>query len=435
MGAIQVAEALGAARKAVRLYPPEHPTHRSAVRDLVSAVTGSIDVRPLVLNLREGHLYEGSDVLTDSSPAARALAEAMEVRRVESLTFHVGFSEADATGVSEAMSLKPTPELQVQAELDARGVRAVTVAELEDNLTRDAEDRDRRREADRSLYRAALSALNSVAAGIDAGEGQVSSAEVSRAVALLIERIEEDPHAMLALATMVGHGERWKSHSVSVMLHALVLGRHLGLSERALLELGRAALLHDVGVATQAAGGQSAGEHVQKSGGAYTLGALADENGVAMAVAHEHDIGVYAGGVLPDAESRRLHPYSRIVAVAHRYVSLTSPAEGQPMRPDHAAAQLVREASGGPLDPGYARLFVQVIGILPVGTVVRLADFSIGMVRAPGDDPLRPIVCLLLSPDGTTRRPPIDLNLAEDDRAIVEVIPKELLALEPSERL
>lgn len=436
MGAVEIAAALSASRKAVRLYPPEHPTHREAVVALTAAVREAVDVRPVVLNLREGRLYEGSNVITEASPATRALAEAMGVRRVESLTFHMGFTETDATGLSEVLSLKPTPELVVTDELEARNVRAVTVSELEDNLTREAEERDRQREADRSLYRQALRGLKHIAAGLEQHE-PVEAFEAGRAVAQLIERGAESRQALLALALMTGHGDPWLFHSMAVMLYSLVVGRDIGLSDEELLALGTAALVHDMGRAPAAelAEGSDRDDRSHPVTGAFALGRFLDDDARSMVVAYQHHMGIDGSGYPSRSDAAPPHPYSRIVAVANRYDNLLRPAPGEAPRPDQAIAQLLREASSGPLDPVITCVLARAVGVLPIGSVVRLSDHSVGIVREPGSDPLRPLLRMALGQDGTELRPSPDIDLAEDPRSIVEPLAACVLGLDPSEYL
>lgn len=436
MGAPEIAQALGASRRAVRLYPPEHPSHREAVGDLVAAVTAAIDIRPLALNLTNGRLYEGSEILSESTPGMKSLAEAMEARRVESLTFHAGFADVDAVGLSEVLGLRPSPDLQVQAELEARGVRAATVSELEDNLSREAEERDRRRESDRSLYRASLAVLKQFTAALV--EGESADAKVAlRAIGPLLERVGEDPSAILALARMTGHGERSGFHSVSVMLHSLVTGQAIGMSDSQLFALGLAGLMHDVGYALPGAGEGEAARRAHSEIGARALGAVSDEDCAAMIVAYEHHMGADGSGWPERPQGYGTHPFSRIVAVADRYDNLTRPAEGSGLRPDEAIAQMLREATDGPLDPVVTRLFATAVGVLPIGSVVRLSDASIAVVRAPGPDPMRPQLRVVLAADGSELKPAADLDLVEDEqgRWIVDVLPAELLGVQPSYHL
>jgi len=433
MAVLDIINALAASRRAVQLYPPEHPTHREAVDLLIKAVHDTVDVRPLVLNVLNARLHEGSEVIAESTPTVRALALTLEARRVESLTFHVGFGRVDATGLSEALSLRPTPELQVQAELEERGVHAVTVSELEDRSSAVTEERDRQREADRALYRQTLAGLKEIISGL-ADDTPVDAMKVRRTLGALIHRTAEAPYSMLALASMTGHGERLRFHSVSVMLHSIVLGARLGLSDRQLLSLGLAGLMHDTGLFLLPEG-RTGLYQTHSLAGAQALGAVPDEECDAMVVALEHHMGADGTGFPNRPPDYPVHPYSRIVAIADRYDNLLRPAEGVAMTPDEAVASMLREASGGPLDPVLTRLFAQVVGVLPVACIVRLSDFSVGIVKEPGEDPVRPHVRLVTGKDGGALNPAVDVVLAEDPRSVVEVMPEGLLGIRPSDHL
>jgi HD-GYP domain-containing protein (c-di-GMP phosphodiesterase class II) len=429
MGAVEIAHALAASRRSVRLYPPEHPTRRAAIATLTAAVREAVDIRPLTLNTQKGRLYEASDVITDASPPTRALIEAMESRRVESMTFHIGFADLDANGLSEVMSLRPTPELEVHTELEERGVKAVTVSEIEDNSMAEASEWDRRREADRAFYRHALNAFNEITAAL-AEPGAVETAPALRALGSLMERVTQQPSAILALAMNAGRGDILPLHSASVMLRALVLGHAAGLEERALMALGVAALLHDTGRTVT-----GAPEH-HSVAGAQMLGSLLDDDAFAMLVAYEHHMGVDGSGEPAREAGYVAHPYSRVTSVVDRYDELTRPSEdGTAIRPDEAVFHLLEEATEGPLDPVFARLFVQCAGVFPVGTVVRLSDMSVALVHEPGRDPLRPRVLLVLGHDGAELRPALHVDLSEDERSIVEPLDASLIGLQPAEYL
>lgn len=435
MGAVEIAASLAASRRAVRLYPPEHPTHREALADLVSVVNESVDIRPLVLNLREGRLYEGSQVLHDSSPATRALAAAMELHRAESMTFHMGFTEVDGEGISQVLGMRPSPDLHVPEELDALGVRAVTVSELEDTSARETEERDRQRESDRALFRRALTEVERARTALVAG-ADVDPGGIERTLAPILERVEQAPDAMLAIAQTTGHGESWRFHAMGVAVLSLVLGGELGLSPRQLLDLGRAAALHDFGSLLT---GEARDEERDRLDhpwlGALALGPLSDENCAAVLVAYEHHMGVDGSGWPERQPGYVTHPFTRIVAIADRYDSLTRPSEGLGMRPDEAISRLLHEATGGPLDPYFTRIFAHAIGILPVGSVLRLSDFTVAIVCSSGVDQLRPSCRVVLNAEGAALKHITDLDLAESDLAIVEVVPAQLLGLQPSDYL
>jgi HD-GYP domain-containing protein (c-di-GMP phosphodiesterase class II) len=311
----------------------------------------------------------------------------------------------------------------------------VTVSELEDNLTREAEERDRRRESDRSLYRQVLTALTHTVTALAAGES-VDAVALSRTVAPFIERLSEEPEAILALAQMTGHGERWRFHAVAVMLYSLYVGQALGLTDQETVSLGLSALTHDLGEVLRPGDvDPEDGESAHPVAGARALGALIEEDCLHQIVAYEHHMGTDGSGWPARAEGHVPHPYSRMVSVADRYDGLIRPAEGRGARPDEAVARLLIEASEGPLDLSVVRVLLGGLGPIPIGSVVRVSDHCVGVVQAPGDDPLAPAVQLVLASDGTELRPSIGLDLAQDDRDVVQVLPAWLLGIDPSEYL
>ena len=210
--------------------------------------------------------------------------------------------------------------------------------------------------------------------------------------------------------------------------YSLIIGSRLGLADRELLGLATAGLLHDVGTML-APEGSSPAKEAHPLVGALALGALPDDECTAILVALEHHMGADGTGFPARPAEYPVHPYSQIVAVADRYDNLVRPAEGEPLHPDQAAAAILREATGGPLEPALARVFLAALGAIPVSTVVRLSDFSVGVVREPGADPLRPQIRLVIGPNGSLLRPVLDVDLAEDERYVVEALPESLLGL------
>jgi hypothetical protein len=142
------------------------------------------------------------------------------------------------------------------------------------------------------------------------------------------------------------------------------------------------------------------------------------------------------GGGWPEAEPGYVaHPYSRMVAIANRYDHLTSDGpDGVGLTPDRAVVQLLRETQDA-LDRTFTRVFVREMGVFPVGCLVRLSDLSVGVVSAPGEDPLQPRVRLIYAPDGLAIADEPDTDLAGSDLSIVEVVQPADLAETVSDHL
>ncbi len=435
--AASVITSLASGRKASQLYPPTHPAFIEAIDALVTAVSAATASGPITLNLHQGHLYHASSVIPDDNPGCAAIAEALESRKVESLTLQAHFSRTDATGLVEVLGLRPSPELDVEAELQRRGVTAVTVSFLLDEEREEREERDRKREQDRALYNRLVAVLKAMSAQI-AQSGRPDTAAAGEMVDNIMQRMLEDQASVLGLATMRGMNEAHLFHSINVMIYSMTLGSALGLPEEGLTSLGLAALMHDIGKAAFKTDDPAQAEPMRRMHpqiGAELLARHSDEDPSPMLVAYEHHMHVDGGGFPEHPGDYVGHPFSRMVAIADRYTNLTTEtAEREAMTPDKAILQVLRE-SGTALDPMFARLFAKAMGVFPVGCLVRLSDQSVGVVSRPGEESLRPIVRIVYDQGGLPLEEPYEIDTAEHDLPIVEVVDPASLAVSVSEHL
>lgn len=424
--ATELVAALVAARKATQFYPHEHPRYIEAEQALVSAVAACTQGGPFVLNVHQGRLYSGSDVLTDEGPSLASIVESMEARKVESLTFLPGFGQADALGLTEVLNLRPSPQLDVETELAARGLTHVQVAKVVDDNAEEKEERDRERERDRALYRRFVSTMRGVSKDLQTG-GELNLGDASGLIPEIVTRLLDNQAAVLGLATIKSQSEADLFHSINVMIYSLIIGGALELPEEGFASLGVSALVHDIGKAVFDGSPEQA-EHTRRlhpKTGAEILARIPGEDKAPMLVAFEHHMGMDGSGWPERDQGYFPHPYSRMVMIADRYERLTKSEDG--MTPDRAVVQLLKEA-GRSLDPIFTRLFVQALGVFPVGCWVRLSDHSVGVVADKGPDPLKPVIRLVYDADGMQLDEPERIELAEDTREIVEVVDEAQLA-------
>lgn len=435
--AAEVVTSLATARKAIQLYPPAHPAYAEAIDALVGSAVAASAAGPFVLNWHQGRLYHESVVLPDDLHGSTAIAEAFESRSIESLTFQSSFSSSDAIGLTEVLSLKPTPDFDVEAELASRGVTGVVVSVLVDEEDEERAEKDRQRAADRALYQRLISSLRKVQERFSSG-GVGDLADTGALVGNVMERLITDPGAMLGLATIRNTGEHGLFHSLNVTIYTLLLGQKLGLPEEGLSSLGMSALMHDVGKAAFDTNDPAQLEPMRAMHpevGAEILQRVALEDPAPMLVAFEHHMNADGSGWPERAQDYVTHPYSRMVAIANRFENLTDPDDGtEALTPDKAVVQVLREA-GTTLDPFFARLFANALGVFPVGCLVRLSDQTVGVVSRPGDDPLAPAVRVAYDARGAEIDEPEEIDLAEGDVRIVEVIHPDALNVAVADKL
>jgi len=439
MSAVAVVSCLAAARKAAQLYPPRHPEFIGSMDALSGAIVQGCNesaTGTFTLNLHQGRLYHESDVLPDETPGVTAMAEAFESRRIESMSLQPDLSTQDLAGLVEVLGMRPSPTFDAEAELATRGITGVTISVILDEEDTEAEERDRIREQDRALYRKLISALKQMTAQVVTGDfRQVATNSM---VSNVVARIMEDQAAVLGLATLRSASEAEAYHAVNVMIYSLTLGAELGLPAEGLSSLGTGALTHDIGKAAFERDDPAQAEAMRtmhSKVGADILSGLASDDPTPMLVAYEHHMHVDGSGYPERAADYVGHPFSRMVAIANRYANLTAGHEAEePMTPDKAIVQILREA-GSMLDPLFSRLFAKALGVFPVGCLVRLSDSSVGVVSRAGADPLTPHVRVAWNGAGMALEKPIDVDLGDDERTIVEVVDPASLNTEIADHL
>jgi len=439
MSAVAVVSSLAAARKAAQLYPPRHPEFIGAMDTLLGAIETGCAESPsgaFTLNLHHGRLYHESVVIPDETPGVTAMAEAFEVRRIESMTLQPGLSTQDVVGLVEVLGMRPSAAFDAEAELATRGISGVTISVILDEEDEEAEERDRLRQQDRALYHKLVSALKQMSAQVVAGDfGRIATDSM---VGNIVARIMDDQAAVLGLATLRNAHETEAYHAVNVMIYSLTLGAELGLPAEGLSSLGTGALTHDIGKAAFEHDDPAQAEAMRtmhSKVGADILSGMASEDPTPMLVAYEHHMHVDGSGYPERAPDYVGHPFSRMVAIADRYANLTAGRDmSEPLTPDKAVIQILREA-GSTLDPLFSRLFAKALGVFPVGCMVRLSDSAVGVVAGAGTDPLAPRVRLAWDGAGMALEKPIDVDLGEDDRTIVEVVDPASLNTEVADHL
>lgn len=435
--ATEVVVGLGSARKAIQLYPPTHPAFGEAMELLITAVTNATAEGPFVLNLHLGRLYDGSVVIPEDIHGIDSVAEALEARHIDSLTFSSGFAHDDALGLIEVLSLKAEDGLDVEAELRSRNVRGVAMTFLAAADEGEDSSDDRTRRQDRALHSRLVNTVRNMSEQLTAG-GVADLSQTTPIVEGLLTRMMEDQAAVVGMATIRSKDERVLFHSLSVMIYTLALGQQLKLPEDGLLHLATSALLHDIGKSAFDAKDPIQAEAMVKLHprvGAEILQRLVLDDPSPMLVAFEHHMAPDGSGFPERPADYIAHPYSRMVAVADRYENLTNPPDGvAALNPDRAVVRLLREC-GMLLDPFFARAFVSGLGVFPIGCVVRLSDQTVGVVCRPGEDPLAPVVKLVYDERGVEYGEGPKIDLAQGFVRIVEIVPAEVLNLEVSDAL
>ena len=233
--------------------------------------------------------------------------------------------------------------------------------------------------------------------------------KIARTVQALVDICMEDDHTFIG-ASAVKSGEAYAPHhAANTAVLSIALGEKIGLSKVELAELGLAAVFHDVGMracpsevlekrAPLDARDRAVVEQHPIAGVEFLLDQKAFSRSLLsrIVVAFEHHRSLDGSGY--PAGARRPDLFSRIIAIADVYDALTTHRPWRPATlPDEALAMMMRD-SGKRFDAALLKVFVNTIGLYPVGTLVRLDSGEMAIVvygGGEGDRLTRPVVMLV----------------------------------------
>ena len=289
--------------------------------------------------------------------------------------------------------------------------------------------------------------------------GPLDPSILSRVIRTITTGYRRASETFMGLATFKSNQDFLANHAVNVAIYAIALGHRLGFSNRFLVDLGLAALLHDIGESylswledtgkrrlTQKEWGDVM---VHPTEGARIITGMSGVDLTTMsrliAGAFDHhtryDLSVFPG----QERKRRPSLVGRIIALADFYDLAARPCGDR--RFAFFSDQLLEaiiERSGRDFDPLLARYFLRSVGILPVGTLCRLDTGDLGIVSRPMEEDTtgeRPWVRLLAlrnrvyQPGEEVNLNSMDPKTGEYDRAIVDILDPNAMGIDVAEYL
>lgn len=254
----------------------------------------------------------------------------------------------------------------------------------------------------------------------------IDGQQVARVSHSLFNQLLADVNLTLNLAHAKDPAARQlDAHSTSVAALAIGVGLALGYVERDLRELGQAALLHEVGMlalspqlinkrepldSTELEEMQRHPIHALD----YLRRARGLSDRVAIAVYQEHEMP-NRGGYPNQRPGYLLHDFGKIIHICDAYDAMTSPrAFRDALLPYRVMEHLVKAATQQQFDAKVLNALLQVVGLFPVGSWVKLSTRKYAKVT--GNNPNRydrPVVNMLFDSNLQPLAVPEIVNLTE----------------------
>jgi HD-GYP domain-containing protein (c-di-GMP phosphodiesterase class II) len=299
-------------------------------------------------------------------------------------------------------------------KLQIDNIVPVRIAEGSSNKNNSSEKSETTKLKARKTFFSAIGSVQEIVSQAKSGN-RINLAKTKRIVQGMVDQIIENESTMVELTVLRDFDEYTYVHSVNVCVLAIVLGFHLGLDKKRLSDLGVAALLHDIGkinLPIELVNKPDTYDDMDwlqmRSHPVFGVKTILKTRGSdlssvrAIATAYEHHI-TYSGSGYPELLQKRTPClFAQIVSIADSFNAMTSGRvyHRKRMAGDEVITNMVNRA-GSDFNPLLLKVFINTIGIYPVGSVVRLNTNEIAIVsRTNPNDLVKPEVKIIADRDG-----------------------------------
>jgi putative nucleotidyltransferase with HDIG domain len=435
---------LAAALRATELYAPQHPLVQRSLAALASACTAQLgDTGSVVVGFIGDDVVVNDARLGKGSASLTGFVRGLRDREIEKITFHRGLTGDELQGFLTELGDRRA-KTPIGDRLADRGVRHVAIGRLSvEETPQDALGI----EAARRVYTTAVDSAESLWEQAKAGD-KPDPETARKIIDSLANIVNQDRTSLMALTALKKYDNYTFTHMVNVAALSMAQARALNLEGPLLREFGFAALMHDIGKVNTPL------EVLNKPGkltdhefrvmkqhvidGAHILRRTPEVPALAPIVAFEHHLRQDLSGYPENIGHRKLNLCTQIVSIADVFDALRS---NRPYREGLATAR-IRAIMGEQGNPAFnqalLRRFVNLMGLFPIGTFVRLSTEEVGVVTAEHpEDPFRPQVKVLFDARGEPLEAPILANTWERDargdfpRAVIESVDPDEVELDP----
>ncbi|MDD5131621.1 MAG: HD-GYP domain-containing protein [bacterium] len=407
-----------AAIKNAQLYPLDHPYFIHSLSLVQETLAELFKYRPEVtFTMVENELYFGNMALVEDTLNLRQFIEEFEKRKINSLTFLSAVTRDELIGFMQILGRETgdsCDSVMVADKLREKGINNIQLGTVLQSEVVDGKENGGRavmrfdaqaRQKSQGMFFGSIGVIKQILHNVENGQS-FNLDNVHRVVTDIVSVINNDDKYLLGLTTIKNYDEYTFNHSVNVAVLSLYLGKLVGLNSEQLRLLGEAAMLHDVGKV------RIPKEILNKQGlltpdewkimeshtleGAEVLSKVAGISALSLAVAFEHHLHYDLSGYPRAERLKEINLLSRLVTICDVYDAATSlRVYHAPVLPAKVIALIISK-KGSFFDPALAKAFVQMMGVYPVGSLVRLDNNELAVVYANNlDNILRPKVILV----------------------------------------
>jgi putative nucleotidyltransferase with HDIG domain len=436
---------LAAAIRGATLYSPNHPLVQRGV-DALSGLCASLTQKTdaIAIGFIGDEVVVNNERLPKSAAALVGFSRDMREREIEKITIQRGVTKEELRNfIFELPDRRATTPLATR--LQQRGVHRITIGRL--TIEKEDESSGTGIVAARKIYGTAVETAQQLWDAAKAGDKPDPNA-ARKIIDSLAKMVGGDRTSLLALTALKRYDNYTFTHMVNVSVLAMAQARSLNMDATLLREFGFAALMHDIGKV------QTPQEVLNNPGklskeefdimqrhvvdGAHILRRTPEMPALAPIVAFEHHLRQDLSGYPAKIGHRNLNLCTQIVSIADVYDALRSNRVYREGLPSDRIKSIMAKKDDPAFNQKLLRRFINLIGLFPIGTLVRLNTEEIGVVtHEHPTDPFRPQVKIVRDRDGAELEQAALVNTWETDGrgdytwAVVEAVDPETAGIDP----
>ena len=434
---------LAAALRGTELYSANHPLVQRGIDTLNTAVADALQAAPaIVIGLIGDEVVVDGDRLPRGTAALVSFARDLRERGIEKITLTRGLTRDEIRNLIAVVSDRTSP-IPLPDRLVSKGIRHVTLGRI---VVEEVTDEQAGIAAARRVYATAVETAESLWDAAKAGDKPDPTA-ARKIIDGLAKLVTQDRTSLMALTALKKYDNYTFTHMVNVSALAMAQARALNVEGTLLREFGFAALMHDIGKVNTPLEVLNKPDKLTKDefdvmkqhviDGAHILRRTPEMPALAPIVAFEHHLKQDLSGYPENIGSRTLNLCTMIVSIADVFDALRS---NRPYREGLATNRIraIMDEQGNPaFNQPLLKRFVNLMGLFPVGNLVRLNTDELAVVSAEHpSDPFRPQVKIIQDAKGEFLETPLLANTWErqsddQERAVVEAVDPEPLGIDP----
>ncbi len=403
---VQLADELlrrfAAALKGAQLYTAAHPLvarNTEAFAESLTLVLGQ--QRALTLGVVGGEFVVGDVPVPKASGTMSDLLRRLRHAGVERIEIDRDVSREEIAGLISALA---TLDRRLEADKNAPNtlpsfphiqIGRIQVAQRVETALADTE-------AIRATYKEAATLAERLWEQ-SMQEGRPDPGAARNTVDNLAQAVAQNRTALIALTALKNYDNYTFTHMVNVSILTMAQARTLGIDGPLLREFGLAGLMHDIGkvrtpnaILNKPDKLTDAEFTIMKRhvlDGAEILRKTPEVPPIAPVVAFEHHLRQDGTGYPAGVNRPRLNLATVLCSIADVYDAMRSQRRYQQAFPTERIKAVLDRNDGKQFDQHLVRRFVQLLGIYPPATLVKLNTDDVAVVlRANAGDPHRPRV-------------------------------------------